>query len=124
MVANDKERILAFIRSDAVNKDLNTTHQNRHIRSSGGYIEGRSYLYDFVDPKALIDLYHGTGSIRFSESGRWVNKEFITLDMDIGVHVEQMTGQETSTNSFSIHYSKKGAHIVPSRRQANVSGQI
>ena len=77
MCTKDQEQILAHIQSDAVNKDLNTTHQNRHIPSSSGYIEGRSFLYDDVDPKAL---------------------------------------------SFSIHYSKKGAHVVPSRRQANVSG--
>ena len=121
MKTKDHEQILTHIRSDAVNKDLNLTHQNRHIPSSGGYIEGRSFIYDDVDPKALIDRYHGTGSIRFSESGKWVNKEFITLDRDIGVQVEQLTGIQTPTNSFSIHYSKKGAHVVPSRRQANVS---
>jgi len=117
MRQNMKEQIREQIRSDAVSKDLNVTNQNRHLRDSGGYIEGRSYFFEDVDPEGLIGQYHGTGEIRLSESGKWINKEFITLDRDIGIHIEQSTGLQTTTNSFAIHYSKRGAHLVPSRRQ-------
>ena len=112
-----KEQIRELIRSDSVNKELNTAHQNRHFRNSEDYIKGRSYFFDDVDPEALIRQYHGTGEIRLSESGNWINKEFITLSVDIAIHIEQATGLQTATNSFAIHYSKKGAHLVPSRRQ-------
>ena len=117
MLPDTKEQIREQICSDTVIKDLNMTHQNRHFRNSDGYIEGRSYFYEDVDPKELIDQYHGTGEIRLSESGNWINKEFITLDKDIGVHIEQATGLQTTTNSFAMHYSKRGIHLVPSRRQ-------
>lgn len=110
-----KEQIREQIRSDAVNKELNTAHQDRHFRDSGGYIEGRSYFYQDVDPATLIEKYHGTGEIRFSRAGNWTNKEFIFMDRDIGVHIDGSAGIESSTNGFSIHYSKRGAHIVPAR---------
>ena len=112
-----QEKIRKYIRSDAVNKNLNIVHQNRHIRESGDYREGRSYLYLTIDEiKILINQYHGTGEIRFSRAGDWIEKEFITLNKSIGVHVDNITGVKTITNSFAIHYSKhRGAHIVPSR---------
>ena len=112
-----QQEIRDFIKSDSVNKKLNVAHQNRHICDSGGYIEGRSYLYSGVEPETLIEQYHGTGDIRFSAAGNWINKEFIKLDRDIGIHIEQRTGIHSTTNSFGIHYSKSGAHVVPSRRQ-------
>ena len=110
-----QQEIRNLIMSAAIIKTLNNAHQNRHIRNSGDYIEGRSYLYDGVNPKALIDKYHGTGQIRSNNDGGWVNKEFISLDENIGVYINKSTGEEMITNSFSIHYCKRGAHIVPSR---------
>jgi len=83
-----KAQIREQIRSNAVNKDVNITHQNRHFRESDDYIDGRSYFYDNIDPEFLIQQYHGTGEIRFSESGDWINKEFVTLENDIGIHIE------------------------------------
>jgi hypothetical protein len=64
----------------------------------------------------LVDTYHGTGEIKFSNNV-WINKEFITIEIEIGIHVDQITGLGKSTNSFAIHYGKTGTHIVPSRRR-------
>ena len=61
MLRDIKEQIRELIRSDYVNKTLNVSHQNRHFRDSGGYIDGRSYFFDDVDPETLIQQYHGTG---------------------------------------------------------------
>ena len=115
-----KEKIREQIRSDAVNKELNTTHQDRHFRNSGGFIEGRSYFFEDVDPEALIRQYHGTGEIRLTRAGNWINKEFIFMDRDMGIHIDESTGIETVTNGFSIHYSNRGAHIVPSRPRRRI----
>ena len=119
MIQLTKEQIRELIRSDEVNKNLNIAHQNWHIRESGSYRKGRGYLFfDIDEVKLLIEQYHGTGEIRLSKSGKWINKEFITLNKDIGVHIDGSTGVETITNTFAIHYSKqRGAHIVPSRRR-------
>ena len=110
-----KEQIREQICSDVVSKEINALHQNRHFRDSNGYIEGRSYFYEGIDPQSLIEQYHGTGEIRLSKAGNWINKEFIIMDRDIGVHIDDSTNVATITNSFAIHYSKRGAHIIPSR---------
>lgn len=110
------ENIRNRIKSDAIDKNVNIDKQNRHIRGSGGYVDGRSYLFDGVDAQALVDKYHGMGILKDTRAGKWSNKEFITLGSDIGVHVDPDTGIETVTNSFAIHYGNSGTHIVPSRR--------
>ena len=117
MRRDTKEQMREQIRSDAVNKELNITHQNKHFRNSNGYIEGRSYFFEDVNPETLIQQYHGTGDPKLTKAGRWSNKEFVDLDKDIGIDINPVTGVETVTNRFSIHYSKRGAHIVPASRR-------
>jgi hypothetical protein len=89
--------------------------QNRHIKSSGGYIEGRSYLT--VDPgevQGLVDRFAGTGEFEYSQKEHLFQpREMVTADKIIGVSIRQSTGKETETKSFKIHYSKRGTHIVP-----------
>ena len=105
------------ILSDRTIKGLNETHQNWHIKDSGEYKEGRS-IFDGTPEEAqeLINAHHGTGEIRLDRRGNWIGKEFVTLDRDIGTHID-IDGNETTTNTFAIHYSKRGAHIVPARRK-------
>lgn len=113
--------IRELIKSDATSKKLNVGKQNQHIRESKGYKEGKSYIYgDLNIAQELVDKYHGTGEIRLNKkTGQWAwnNKEFITLPNDIGVYINNHTGETFSTNTVSIHYSKKGTHIVPARRK-------
>ena len=112
-----REEVRKLIRSDAIPKKLNVGAQNKHIRGSKGYIQGRSYIYgDLKAAQELVDKYHGTGDIRFNDSGEWIKKEFFTLDEDIGVDVNPETGIETPTNRFSIRYGKNGTHAVPAKR--------
>ena len=112
-----KQRVRDEILSDRISKEINEVHQNRHIKDSGEYKEGRS-VFDgtLEDAQELINTYHGTGEIRLSEAGEWIGREFITLDRDIGTHID-IDGNKTLSNTIAIHYSKRGAHIVPARRK-------
>ena len=111
-------QIRELIRSPATSKQLNLGNQNKHIPGANGYIEGRSYLYGtLADAQALVDRWHGTGEIRFTSRGEWVQKEFVTAAENIGVCIDPATGQGMPTNRFAIHYGKKGTHIVPARRE-------
>ena len=113
-----QDEIREHIRSDAVNKDLNVAHQNRHIRGSENFDPTRSEFFGAADEaRKLIQQYHGTGEIRFNQADEWINKEFIVLDRLIGRYSNKITGEDHDTNVFSIHYSKRGAHIVPARRR-------
>ena len=110
------EEIRAYIRSDAVDKKINLEKQDKHIKESAGYIAGRSYLLPGVDAQELVDMYHGTGHIAASK-GIWKNKEIVLANFDIGVEIDMNTMEETITNRFTIHYSKTGTHVVPSKRR-------
>ncbi len=48
--------------------------------------------------------------------GNFTNKELIVLDREIGVSIAPDSNEGTPTNRCIIHYSKTGAHIVPTAR--------
>ena len=105
------------IKSDAVNKQINPEKQGRHEKNSKYYVKGRSYLLSGVDAQELVDRYHGTGQTFFANNGVWKNKEVVSTENVIGVLVNPSTGEKTFTNSFTIHYSRTGTHIVPAPRR-------
>jgi len=111
------EDIRKRIKSGEIDKTVNAEKQNRHIRGSSKYVEGRSYLLDGVDAQALVDRYHGTGNLERSKIGQWSNRETIIADVDIGVCINILTGKKNITNRFTIHYSGTGTHVVPAERR-------
>jgi hypothetical protein len=107
------------IASGDVSITINPEKQNRHIKGSDGYIDGRSYLLDGVDAQELVDRYHGTGYVLLNDANKMrISKENIITDYNIGVRINPKTGEETLTNRFTIHYSKTGVHIVPTKRRS------
>lgn len=111
-----QDEIKHLIQSDETIKSINVGHQNKHIKSSNGYTTGRSYNYgDAKEAQALVEKYHGTGRAVLTRKGEWTNKEMILAEDVIGVNVELETGIETETRRFTIHYGKKGTHIVPAK---------
>jgi len=108
------DEIRERIKSDEINKTVNVEKQNRHIRDTHEYVEGRSYLFDCVDAQEIVNRYHGTGHTPISKSG-WGYKEIVVTNDYIGVDIDRNTGRETITNRITIHYSNTGAHIVPAK---------
>lgn len=77
----------------------------------------KSYLYgDLQTAQELVNLYSKTGELKFSQIGNWKQKEVITANTDVGVVVNPKKGTEQTTNRFTIHYGKKGTHVVPVKR--------
>jgi len=88
------------------------TSQNRHMKGTSGYIAGRSFVYGTPSQlQGLVNRYAGTGE--FERDGRAGMREKITVNHPVGVSINNLTGTETVTSSFKIHYSKRGTHIVP-----------
>ena len=107
-----------LIKSDATPKRLNIGKQNEHIKESNSYKEGKSYIYgDLNTAQEIVDKYYGTGEIVLTRSGEWNHKEVITATHDLGIAVFPDTKSEETTNRATIHYSKKGTHVVPTRRE-------
>lgn len=101
------------------NLKIHKGKQEKHILGTKNYKEGKSYLIISLNEcQDLIDKYATTGLIKRDSKGHWTNKEFISLDKNIGVHIDIETKEQTMTNKFFIAYSKKeGVHIIPARRE-------
>lgn len=110
--------IRELIKSDTTTKKINIGKQNQHIRESKGYKEGKSYIYgDLNTAQEIVDKYHGTGEIVLTRSGEWNHKEVITTTDLLGVVLFPDTKSDETTNRATIHYSKNGTHVVPTRRE-------
>lgn len=103
-----------IIRSKKTPKNIHQGKQDKHIRGTANYIEGKSYLTISNDEiQELVNNYAGTGKILRDKKGRWKQQEVIDTDKIVGISINDITGVSTETKSFKIHYSKKGVHIVP-----------
>lgn len=103
------------VASGSVSKVINPDKQNRHIKGSKGYVDGRSYINGSLeDAQKLVDELSGTGTA-VMVNGEWQRKERVKSKSIIGVHIDQNTKAETETKNGLIIYSKTGSHIIPSR---------
>ena len=101
-----------------VNKLIDQGKQDKHIIGSNNYKDGKSYLtISKEEAQKYINKYAGSGILEFSDSGKWNKKEIITVNEQIGIAKNK--NSEIKTNSFKIHYSKTGTHIVPYRKGDN-----
>ena len=91
---------------------INEEKQGRHIVDSPHYIEGRSILT--ADANMLLRLYAGKGKQQKNDKGNFEGRETFMHTDEIGIWKDG-EGSHSKTNRGTIHYSKTGAHIVPSK---------
>ncbi len=83
--------------------------QGRHIIGSG-YIEGRSVLTS--NPETLLNGINGRYPILRANQNR------VTVDFGKNIDIYYQNGQAIgSTRYGTVHYGKKGSHIVPANPQ-------
>lgn len=134
-IGSTKENVTAWLRDKPVREQigseryplkLHVGRQNKHVPGTNEY---KQYVAKFakqgqygpsrltIDEAAISNLvskYHGTGILLKSDDGRWRSIERITIHPEeIGVAVNNLTGVEAATTTFTIRYSKDGFHIVP-----------
>lgn len=96
------------------NLNIRVGKQEQHNINSSSYIEGKSYFtLSLKEEQELVNKYAGRGYIPATENLELSNKEICTTNKIIGKYINKHFGTERDTNSFIIHYSKKGVHIVP-----------
>jgi hypothetical protein len=95
---------------------LHADAQGKHIPGHKNYdpARGRSIL-THSDPQALLDSHAGTGNPLRGTPGKPGYKEWVNFGEEIGIYIDQSTGVATPTTNGIIHYSSRGAHIVPAR---------
>ncbi|NBJ70943.1 transposase [Roseburia sp. 1XD42-34] len=89
--------------------------QEKHIPNTPNYKQklangkNKSIFYgDNKTAQELLDKFAGKGTSINK------NKERVEFDQVIGKYYDMDTGKYTNTTRGMIHYSKSGAHIVPS----------
>lgn len=119
----DKIKAIEHIVSSSQPKTIEIGKQNKHIPGTNEFrqkqIENQrkglkkpgTILFPANEAQKLVNSLHGTGTPIISESGKFMNKEYVRSPYPVGI-VEGNKGP-TFTNNFTIHYSKKGTHIVP-----------
>lgn len=114
----------AYVRSDAQKKKVVAQKQNEHIngtrewaarceRQSEAATQSEIAL-SLEEIQALVDELHGTGEIRVSSAYPPQIKETVCVPGRIIGTWRNLRGEVSPTDSFTIHYSKGGLHIVPS----------
>ena len=88
---------------------LHEGRQGKHIIGHNNFHSGKSVIHGGMQAAQIL-ITEGTGK------GIWhaPNKETVTFDRIIGTYVSENETRSTTTVG-TIHYSKSGAHIVPSR---------
>ncbi|KXT79107.1 Phage minor capsid protein [Streptococcus sp. DD13] len=128
-----RQRFTSAVKDGIIKTEINEQKQADHIRGTNEWYRrletdlanGKqfepSYLTVSMEEAAkLIKRYSGTGQFRYSDKDGYIpKKEIIQHDGKIGIYIDQSTGEMFETDSFRIHYSKTGAHIVPTLRGKN-----
>ena len=87
--------------------------QNKHIPGKHNYVPQKNIL-EYSDPESLLKKYAGRGvPVRESFGIRY--QEIVDFEEVIGFYVSEIDGTQIPTTWGKIHYSKNGAHIVPTR---------
>lgn len=111
--------MLLQIKSGELPLKLNVGNQNKHIITSKSYNfdEKKSYIMgDMEEAQALVNQYYGKGELKITSKGKWTNKEFVVIDKYMGYVFNPDKNIFETSKRFSIHYGKKGTHIVPRTR--------
>jgi len=85
---------------------INIGHQAKHIIGKG-YIEGRSILS--VDANSLLG---GLNKGQFKVLRINQNNAVVDFGKTIGTYINK-SGKAASTRFGTVHFGKKGSHIVP-----------
>jgi hypothetical protein len=115
IIKTESQKLLqSKIDDGSITLQLNKDTQKRHMEATKE--DGRSYFVIEQDElQDIINNKHGTGVLHVSKAGQI--KETITCDKDVSMDVLPDGSAESSTNRFTIHYSKTRTHAVPSRRR-------
>ncbi|MBS0653256.1 MAG: hypothetical protein JSR39_06980 [Verrucomicrobia bacterium] len=94
--------------------ELEADKQGKHLRGHRNFNESRSE-WIHPDPEANIRKFGGKGQKISVGSELGIFKERVDCGEVIGFYFDKETNERIPTTMAIIHYSKKGAHIVPAR---------
>lgn len=122
--ANKEEVITASLKHTSdresffKNVKIEIDKQNKHIVGKHNYECGKS-IFEHSDPERLIKDFAGKGKAINNEiPGNPNYRELIDFGEQIGIWKDKNNTFLLPTTKGHIHYSKKGAHIVPAHPES------
>ena len=106
------EPIYRMIHGEEKNIRLHPGHHQKHFFdvNNKNFIKGKSILYiSAEEAQELLNEFAGKGQMK------GLCKEVVDFGKVIGEYVQEGTGKKFKTTRGTIHYGKKGAHIVPAK---------
>jgi tetratricopeptide (TPR) repeat protein len=94
------------------NIKYNFDAHNKHIFDHNDYKLQRS-IWLHKDPEGLLEKFAGKGHVERGSPGHFGYKETVDFKETIGIWKNAEGTIELPTTRGTIHYGKKGAHIVP-----------
>ena len=94
------------------NIKLEIGKQNKHIAGTHN-VDPKKSIFEHSNPEYLLKKYAGKGRPGRGKIGEPGYQEIVDFEEFIGYNVCPATGAKTPTTWGKIHYSKDGAHIVP-----------
>lgn len=95
--------------------------QTKHIEGSWNFEpEKKRSLWTHPKPQDLLEKHAGRGQKIIGVSGQAGYRERVDFGEIIGIYIDEKTGLKTPTTRGIIHYSEKGAHIVPSTPKLHI----
>gem|GEM_PF-5379882 len=115
----DKKFLDKIISEGTITLKINSDAQMIHLKET--LEEGRSYFRNTTvnDLQDFINKNYGTGElyIRVHPNGGLHIKEVLSYDKEKAICVDPSTKEGELTNRVTVHYSKRGVHIVPAGRK-------
>lgn len=119
------EEALAYVCSDAQPKKVEVGKQNQHINGTkewrdrcekqGGAVQQSEVALTIEEIQALVYEYAGTGEMHVTGANPPQLREVVIVKGRIIGTWRDRAGNSSETDSLAIHYSKKGAHVVPAK---------
>lgn len=105
------------LKSNQLSLFLNPEKDSRHRKDSLTYRKGSSFLIiSYEKTQQLIEKFYGTGIFNYAKkTGIFNSRETVDFLEIIGYYVDEDTNNIYPTTRGTIHYSKTGVHLVPSK---------
>ena len=98
-----------------LDKDAQSAHKKGSEEYNKRIADGELPSYtelSHMEIQKIINTYSLTGIVRKGKDGQY--RETITVKDNIGMFGDLKTKKYIPTNRATIHYSKKGTHLIPS----------
>lgn len=122
LLTNEKNRAILKekIANGEISLKLNPEKQNPHIFGTKEYNpqNNKSYFNASLDElQKILNNTYGTGDVLISSRGQI--KEIIKIEEELSTVVDKNGNDLGKTNRFTVHYSEKRTHIVPTKKEDN-----